>query len=51
MAETEKKLCPNCKTGLEALKLDPKEAMCPYIRLYGKNGCGGYVPLDGGEEK
>ena len=25
-----KQLCPNCKTGADALKLDPKEPMCPY---------------------
>ena len=50
MAETEKKLRPNCKTGAETLKLDPKEPMCPYMHLYGKDGCSGYVPLNGGDE-
>ena len=50
MAETEKKLRPNCKTGYEALKLDLKEPMCPYMHLYGEDGCSGHVPLNGGDE-
>lgn len=50
MAEKER-LCPNCKKGLDALKLDPKEVMCPYMYLYGKDGCKGYEPICGGDVK
>ena len=50
MTETKRQLCPCCKTGAEALKLDPKEPMCPYMHLYGEDGCSGYVPLNGGDE-
>ena len=28
-----KQLCPNYKTGADALKLNPHEPMCPYIEL------------------
>lgn len=47
MADKEK-LCPNCQTGLDALKLDPREAMCIYMSLYGKDGCKKYAPICGG---
>ena len=30
----EKLLCPNCKTGADALKLDPNEPMCPYMEFH-----------------
>lgn len=47
MAEKEK-LCPNCQTGLNALRLDPREPMCVYMFLYSNGNCKKYVPICGG---
>lgn len=40
------KLCPNCKTGYEMLRLDPKEPVCPYLHLHNGENCTGFVPLN-----
>ena len=34
MNDDKKQLCPNCKTGADALKLDPHEPMCPYMEFH-----------------
>lgn len=39
------KLCPNCQSGLDALRLDPKEPVCIYMDFYCKNGCKMYRPI------
>lgn len=50
MEKTYGKLCPNCESGLKALRLDPKEPMCPYMYLYKKETCFAFKPIDGGEK-
>ena len=40
-----KQLCPNCKTGADALKLDPKEPMCPYMEYHNGTACAKYEPM------
>ena len=42
----EKLLCPNCKTGADALKLDPNEPMCPYMEFHNGKTCTKYVPIE-----
>ncbi|MDO4756836.1 MAG: hypothetical protein Q4A54_10845 [Parabacteroides sp.] len=32
-------LCPNCQTGADALALDNKEPICPYIHLHNGQSC------------
>ena len=46
MNENKKQLCPNCKTGADALKLDPHEPMCPYMELHNGQTCTKYVPIE-----
>ena len=41
-----KQLCPNCKTGADALKLDPTEPMCPYLEFHNGTACTKYVPIE-----
>lgn len=40
------KLCPNCKTGRDSIKLDPKEPVCPYLSLHNGEHCIKYVPMN-----
>ena len=46
MNENKKQLCPNCKTGADALKLDPHEPMCPYMEFHNGQTCTKYVPIE-----
>ena len=46
MNDDKKQLCPNCKTGADALKLDPHEPMCPYMELHNGQTCTKYVPVE-----
>ena len=46
MSEYKKQLCPNCKTGADALKLDPNEPMCPYMEFHNGTACTKYVPIE-----
>jgi hypothetical protein len=32
-------ICPNCKTGADALALDNKEPICPFIYLHNGQSC------------
>jgi hypothetical protein len=32
-------ICPNCKTGADALALDNKEPICPFIHLHNGQSC------------
>ena len=41
-----KQVCPNCKTGADALKLDPNEPMCPYLEFHNGTACTKYVPIE-----
>ena len=43
MEKTKKSLCATCQRGLKALRLDPKEPMCPYIHLHNGEECKGYT--------
>ena len=45
MNDDKKQLCPNCKTGADALKLDPNEPMCPYMEFHNGQTCTKYVPI------
>ena len=45
MNDDKKQLCPNCKTGADALKLDPHEPMCPYMAFHNGQTCTKYVPI------
>ena len=40
-----KQVCPNCKTGADALKLDPKEPMCPYMNFNDGKTCTQFAPI------
>lgn len=44
--EMNRQLCPNCKTGAESYRLDPKSAECPYLVYHTGRECKMYVPLD-----
>ena len=46
MNDDKKQLCPNCKTGADALKLDPNEPMCPYMEFHNGQTCTKYVPIE-----
>ena len=46
MNDNKKQLCPNCKTGTDALKLDPHEPMCPYMAFHNGQTCTKYVPIE-----
>ena len=46
MNNKKKQLCPNCKTGADALKLDPHEPMCPYMAFHNGQTCTKYVPIE-----
>ncbi len=39
MNDDKKQLCPKCKTGADALKLDPNEPMCPYMEFHSGQTC------------
>ena len=41
-----KQLCLNRKTGADALKLDPKEPMCPYLECHNGITCTKYEPIN-----
>lgn len=38
-------LCPNCKTGAESYKLDPKSPVCPYMGFHNGETCSFFKPL------
>ena len=40
-----KQLCPNCQTGLDALKLDARIPMCPYLYCHNGTVCSQYKEL------
>ena len=40
-----KQLCPNYKTGVDALKLDEREPMCPYMEYHNGTACAKYEPM------
>ncbi len=40
-----KQLCPHCKTGADAIKLDPYEPMCPYLEFHNGTACTKYEPI------
>ena len=46
MNDNKKQLCPNCKTGADALKLDPHEPMCPYMEFHNGQTCTKYVSFE-----
>ena len=46
MNDAKKQLCPNCKTGADALKLDPHEPMCLYMEFHNGQTCTKYVPVE-----
>lgn len=46
MNDDKKQLCPNCKTGADALKLDPHEPMCPYMEFLSGQTCTKYEPIE-----
>ena len=46
MNENKKQLCPNCKTGADALKLDLHEPMCLYMEFHNGQTCTKYVPVE-----
>ena len=41
-----KQLCPNCKTGKEAMTIDPRVPQCPYIQFHNGKRCKLYVRLN-----
>lgn len=51
MDNKKEQLCPNCLTGKEALQLDPKEPLCPYLYLYKDGECGRFKTIPGGDER
>ena len=46
-----KQLCPNCKTGADALKLDRCEPMCPYMEYHNGTACAKYEPMPKAEKE
>lgn len=42
-------LCPNCKTGADSYRLDPKSPMCPYIQSHNGERCPFFLPIDESE--
>ena len=42
----ENKICTKCKTGADALKLDERESMCPYLFCHNGKSCTMFVPLE-----
>ena len=44
-------LCPNCQTGANALKLDEREPMCPYLSCHNGKSCSMFVPLEKADNK
>lgn len=51
MDKKKEQLCPKCLTGLNSLKVDPREPFCPFYHLHSTNGCAGFIPITGGGEK
>ena len=51
MENKKEQLCPSCLTGANSVKLDPQEPICPFLHLYGPDGCTGYKPIAGGASK
>ena len=43
--DTEKLLCPNCKTGKESYLLDRLSESCPYIECMQDGKCKFYIPF------
>ena len=46
-----KQLCPNCKTGAHALKLDPKEPISLYMEYHNGMACEKYKPIPEAEKE
>lgn len=40
-----RELCPQCKTGAESYRLDPKSPMCPYLQYHNVERCPFFVPI------
>ena len=51
MEKKKEQLCPTCLTGMNSVKLDPREPFCPFFHLHSINGCAGYKPITGGASK
>ncbi len=49
--ETNRQLCPKCKTGADSYKLDPRSPVCPYQQHYKKKSCPFFVPMEESEVK
>lgn len=49
--ETNGQLCPNCKTGADSYKLDPRSRVCPYQQYYKNKRCPFYAPIKESEVK
>ena len=50
MDKLKEQLCPNCLTGKNTLKLDPKEPFCPFLHLQSEDGCARFKPIVGGDK-
>ncbi|MDO5396882.1 MAG: hypothetical protein Q4G33_03035 [bacterium] len=44
-----KQLCPQCKTGAEIYRLDPKNPICSYLQYHNGKNCPFFSPLDESE--
>ncbi|MBQ2921825.1 MAG: hypothetical protein IJE60_01840 [Tyzzerella sp.] len=51
MDKKKEQLCPTCLTGLNSVRLDPREPFCPFFHLHSTTGCAGYKPITGGVSK
>jgi len=40
-----KKLCPECQTGLDSLKLDKHSPICPFLYLHSGDKCSMFVKV------
>ena len=44
-----KQICPNCQTGADSIKLDPRSVMCPYLSFHNGESCSHYKPIEESE--
>ncbi|MDO4563684.1 MAG: hypothetical protein Q4C12_07605 [Clostridia bacterium] len=44
-------LCPSCKTGLDMLRLDKREPLCPFMVCHKGESCSMYIPVLKGTAK
>lgn len=45
MTDSDKQLCPVCKTGRDMKRLDPKEPVCPFMCMHDGKRCVKFVRL------